>query len=552
MTEPETNHGPPAPRLLPGHLLPNDWEIDRLIDSDECKNLYQVRGKNGIAYLLETADDGEWQQMPDQVNHLFPSHKASFRYRDRAYVVFDVPKGRSLSEGCWLAWEPDITAWLVRVAEALSFLDDMQLDLSRCRPNDLYIDGDQLQILMPLARRRGENDRAGLLRQITRRVLFHKLIPKVTRNLTTPLSCLCFSKEVEVLLASILGDYGDTWQALSALRSLEDGTSADWEIAAACDTGRLREANEDACGWSQAWVQTSDGRQQAALFAVSDGMGGHMLGEVASREVLRRWMGMMQSRLVFGNDDWSNPHIANTMSAILDELADIIYRLDAFNITQGFADHLHPGATLVGGLLVNRLLFLGHCGDSRAYLLTDQGLSRLTKDHSLVQLYIDRGQLTSEEAFHHVNGNVITSFMGIDPKSFKRDVTVRRLLPGARLLFASDGLFDMVRDEDIAQILAGPGTADDIAHQLIAAANRAGGEDNISVVVAMDRQGAPPHLSTHASDAEYGDTNSDDASVQDPGDRVGNSQTTNAANQSHAADGKGRNPVDPVSGEEET
>ena len=154
----------------------------------------------------------------------------------------------------------------------------------------------------------------------------------------------------------------------------------------------------------------------------------------------------------------------------------------------GFALTDKPGATLVAAILHKRLLFVGHCGDSRAYLLDKTGLSRLTRDHSLVQLYVDQGQLSEEEAFGHSHSNVITSFMGIDRKSFKRDISAFYIGEGARLLLCSDGLTDMIRENEIESILAESANAREASERLTDMSNEAGGNDNITVLVAFDRQ----------------------------------------------------------------
>jgi protein phosphatase len=134
-------------------------------------------------------------------------------------------------------------------------------------------------------------------------------------------------------------------------------------------------------------------------------------------------------------------------------------------------------------MAVGERLFVGHVGDSRAYIRKQDGsLVQLTRDHSLVSRLIEVGQLAEEDAIHHPQRNVLYRAIG-QPDELTVDVVTRSLAPGDRLLLCSDGLWNMVADQTTREI-AGSAEPQAACAALVAAANAAGGNDNISVVIA--------------------------------------------------------------------
>jgi protein phosphatase len=141
------------------------------------------------------------------------------------------------------------------------------------------------------------------------------------------------------------------------------------------------------------------------------------------------------------------------------------------------------GSTIVMAVADGNQVCTGHVGDSRAYLINDQGIRALTTDHSLVERLIDTGQITREEARHHPQRNVIYRTMGDKPK-LEVETAVHNFSQGDHLLLCSDGLNGMVTDEVIRQIvMEASSSPQDACDRLIQAANAAGGDDNITVVV---------------------------------------------------------------------
>jgi PPM family protein phosphatase len=225
-------------------------------------------------------------------------------------------------------------------------------------------------------------------------------------------------------------------------------------VGAATDVGRVRGHNEDA-------YLIDD---QLGLVAVADGMGGHQAGEVASATALEA----LRAAVTSGEGIRDAVTAAN--EAVY-EKSTTDERLRGMGTTLTAAT-LATGATLL----------LGHVGDSRAYLLHDGQLRRLTTDHSLVEELIQAGEITPAEAESDPRRSMITRALGIEP-DVDVDLYPTPLTSGDRLLFCSDGLTGMVSEDEIRSVLteeADPGAA---ARRLIEAANRAGGIDNITVLV---------------------------------------------------------------------
>jgi protein phosphatase len=225
-------------------------------------------------------------------------------------------------------------------------------------------------------------------------------------------------------------------------------------VTARTDVGRVRPGNEDAV------LVTDDAR----LVAVADGMGGHQAGEVASATAI--------AALLAGVERGDPIDVAITGAN------DAVVRLAA-------DDHAlrGMGTTLTAGTIDGSTFLIGHVGDSRAYLLRDGELRQLTTDHSVVAELVAAGELTEAEALTDPRRAMITRALGIDP-SVDVDVLSIELAPGDRLLLCSDGLTSMVRDDVIAEVLGTEPDRERAADALVAAANLAGGADNITVVVA--------------------------------------------------------------------
>lgn len=232
------------------------------------------------------------------------------------------------------------------------------------------------------------------------------------------------------------------------------------------DQGRVRQQNEDH------WFAD----EEQGVFLVSDGMGGRVAGELASRIVVEVFPSFLLQRLQDIPHLFS-PAAQEIVLSALSELSKMIHLESSKR-----PDFFGMGATVVLGIIRNAHALIAHIGDSRAYLFRDQQLEPLTKDHSLVQILIDMGQLKPEDVATHPARSQITQFVGMKG-SVVPETRVVPLHPEDRLLLCSDGLTGMVTDAAIAEILRTHTDQDMACQALIEAANAAGGKDNITVIV---------------------------------------------------------------------
>ena len=235
------------------------------------------------------------------------------------------------------------------------------------------------------------------------------------------------------------------------------------EVGAATDIGRVREVNEDSY------------LVEAPLFAIADGMGGHRGGDVASSLALET----VEARFLDGDGTLAD-QVREANRAVHD-------RSRADRAVSGM------GTTLTAVIVEDATARLAHVGDSRAYLLRAGDLRQITSDHTLVARMVKAGEISAEEAAVHPHRNVITRSLGTEP-SVAVDEDSLALLDDDRVLLCSDGLTSMVQEDQIQAILEAEPDPQRAADRLVRAANRAGGVDNITVLVldAHAEDGDPP------------------------------------------------------------
>lgn len=253
------------------------------------------------------------------------------------------------------------------------------------------------------------------------------------------------------------------------------------EMATATHTGMVRSHNEDSVN-----VEPDIG-----LAVLADGMGGYNAGEVASgiataliatetREALTRL----------------NPHNVDQQSGEMvafDMLNDVVTKANTsiYQSANSQPQYAGMGTTLVVGLFCDNKVIVAHIGDSRCYRLRDNKLEQITRDHSLLQEQIDSGLLTKEAARRSQNKNLVTRALGIEA-SVIPEIHVHEVMPGDLYLMCSDGLNDMVEDEDIELTIGSLSSNLPLAAtQLVQMANDAGGRDNISVVLVKIKKDFP-------------------------------------------------------------
>ena len=214
---------------------------------------------------------------------------------------------------------------------------------------------------------------------------------------------------------------------------------------------------------------------------VADGMGGHAGGELASRMAIS---GLV--KLALAMPDWIF-RLDETVATDATRRSKGRFRdLNTLLIEHGKQDAAvrGMGTTLTAARTMGRHLQIVHVGDSRAYLLRSARLLRLTRDHTYVQLLLDSGQLTEEEAVNFGARHVLVNALGGVNEDVEVDVSQLKLTSGDRLLLCSDGLTDLVDDETIRQVLVDCRQSAEACRRLVDLALAAGGKDNVTVVVA--------------------------------------------------------------------
>ncbi|WP_339315606.1 Stp1/IreP family PP2C-type Ser/Thr phosphatase [Paenibacillus sp. FSL R10-2734] len=235
----------------------------------------------------------------------------------------------------------------------------------------------------------------------------------------------------------------------------------------ASDIGRVRSVNEDSV-----WIGAT--RHGYTLGIIADGMGGHQAGETASElalETMRNTLDGLQPEL-------QGEALRDALSAAILEANNTVFEEASSN------DKYHNmGTTVVAALMNGSSGYIGHIGDSRAYLIKDSAAVQLTEDHTLVNELFKNGQISVEELDNHPRRNVLTRALGTDAEVVA-DLAPITLLPGELLLLCSDGLSNYVTNEHLGKV-AGIHEIplEERADRLLQLALLAGGGDNISVAL---------------------------------------------------------------------
>lgn len=236
------------------------------------------------------------------------------------------------------------------------------------------------------------------------------------------------------------------------------------KCAYSSNVGVKRKINQDAC---LAATIENNGRKYY-VFAVADGLGGHRSGEIASQMAVD----YIKENLSNVENYFDYNEMYRFVNAINHEIIDV---------SRNCEECLGMATTLTMCILDGDRLGVIHIGDSRAYRINEKQMEQLTKDHSLVQVLVDEGKITSKEASVHPQKNVITRALGTDdivqPDLYEYAVTTQDVI-----LLCSDGLYNMVSEKAIREI-ALELSLEDATKELINLANHNGGNDNITVVL---------------------------------------------------------------------
>lgn len=441
----------------------------------------------------------------------------------RHYLVLEEVSGRPLSgwtsgkptDGATGAESPSqerALAWLVQAADLLADLHKAGAIGCDFGPDSLYVlPDDRLMLMDPASCTVAEGPtaaKAEALRTDVQRVAagleqWYHALPGVSTQTAEDVPTAALSAPapaparrpgepppavtVDTVLAhGRSGEYPTAAALAEALHDVHDADTPpkDMQLTSgrASDVGVQRQLNEDSVLVLEVAGMEAAGTLPAGVYIVADGMGGYEGGEVASSIAIRTIGGMLQqqvlSHLVTGEENV--PDRDEAIQLVREAILEANRRIAQLNSQR----RSEMGTTTTMALIVGNHATIANVGDSRTYLWRDGKLKPITQDHSLVARLIAAGQLTPEEGRHFDRRNEIYRALGDAHLTADQiDVFERRLGPFDALLLCSDGLWELVRDEDMERIMLAAPDLNTACQQLVAAANKAGGDDNISVVI---------------------------------------------------------------------
>lgn len=240
------------------------------------------------------------------------------------------------------------------------------------------------------------------------------------------------------------------------------------QVFAKTDIGKERKINED-------FYYISGPEDKIKLFILADGMGGYNAGEVASKMAVEAVKEYIYKH--FERNKKSKEMLENLIRESIEYANEDIYKK-----AQSKKELSGMGTTLDVCLIYNSRIYIGHIGDSRVYRIRKEFMRRITRDHSYVQTLIEDGKITKEEAFNHPKRNMITKALGCMEK-VEPDVYAKTFIKDDIILMSSDGLTNMIKEEEIYNIIKKDTLK--ATDNLVKQANDNGGYDNITVVVIM-------------------------------------------------------------------
>ena len=258
-------------------------------------------------------------------------------------------------------------------------------------------------------------------------------------------------------------------------------------IGAATNTGVVRDHNEDSMFALDLTLNNTSLAHTWGLYIVADGMGGHAAGEVASGLAIRGAAEVVLAEYLAGAIDVNSPYDEAKSKEVV---RNAVLQANKYVLGEAKSRGNDMGTTITMALVVDDRAIIGNVGDSRTYLFRDGQLQRISKDHSLVMRLVELGQISEDDIYTHPQRNAVLRSLG-DKAEIEVDIFSQRLRPGDALFLCSDGQWEMTHNPDMAQLITANDDPQQACDALIAAANKAGGEDNITaVLVKLDlRQG---------------------------------------------------------------
>ena len=233
------------------------------------------------------------------------------------------------------------------------------------------------------------------------------------------------------------------------------------------DVGSVRKVNEDS-------YYVSNFENNNGYIIIADGMGGHKGGQTASRTAIEE----INRTLDFDNVKKMNK------DEIEQKLTECIEKANFAVFTKALGDDSLSGmgTTLVLCLVIDKIAYIANVGDSRLYVVRNNKIAQVTKDHSVVQMLIDSGEITENQAKNHPNKNVITRAIGSDVK-VESDIFYYKLEENDYILMCTDGLSNMVDDSVMLDVIVSENSVESTVEKLGRIANENGGLDNITLAV---------------------------------------------------------------------
>ncbi len=450
----------------------------RKLSSDEAHNAVALSGCS--PFILPHLDVVRW-------------HDADSPADGETYLVLaDPPRPwRSPVKLPTPAAPEKVVAWATQIGQAMAALHDRGFalyDVDSATLEGIIIDGQDVARLADLssATRLSTDDPAVVRQQIARDTAF---LAKFIHYLTTgydlrrrPATEQLGPALRSVVVRGVRGEYGSMAEMLAELSNPSAASavllrSLRQNCGVATHAGRVLTHNEDAVvGFS---FVHEPGGPPIGFYLVADGMGGQAAGEVASETINRVVARRLLEQQVIASLTDDTGKLTDSPSVLLSEA---IQEANQTVLEMNRHGAQNMGAVVVAALIVNDQVVVANVGDSRAYLCRAGQLEQFTTDHSVVARLVETGAIKAEQVRTHPSRNQVYRSLG-DKSTVEIDVQVRSLSAGDRLMLCCDGLWEMLPDTDIRDILVGAASPQAACDALVQAANAAGGEDNISVIV---------------------------------------------------------------------
>ncbi|HZQ08048.1 MAG TPA: protein phosphatase 2C domain-containing protein [Anaerolineae bacterium] len=452
--------------------------LNAYIVNDEQSGRQWILYESGIpdyfARAQEVITSGASHPALTQVGQVF--NELQYGETPRSYMTVEFPIA-PLPEQLQLN-EIDLLKWGAELGGALEALHTAKLAHNDIRRESVVTNGEQPKLtnlahVTPLTEEARQKDIAQLA--ATLNALIRP--PGKTAVLLSP--------EVNQILQRALGpnmpdgyrtagEFAATFQ--DALERKRRPSSINLRVGRMTDVGIKRELNEDAFLTAEYVRAMQKGGGALGLYVVSDGMGGTAAGELASQIVTETIAREFSANILLLFADGDSPRDYGALLKMMGEKANRAVYDERQKL------HNDMGATLVAALIVGAQAHIINVGDSRAYLIRDNKMERISKDHSLVESLRDAGQITEADVRTHPQRNIITRSIG-DKPTVQFDLFPQPLQVGDSLLLCCDGMWEMAQDEEICQKIVQTPDPQTAVRELVGLANKNGGDDNITCIL---------------------------------------------------------------------